>query len=139
MKKRVFVDSSFLFALFVEGDEFHKDAVNIYAQLRKAQNELILTNFILDESFTLFRVKAGLEKALELRRSIGASESFLYIVRVSIEDESAVWDWFEKDWSKLSYTDCVSFAVMKRLDITHVASFDDHFARAGFTIVKPTT
>ena len=54
-----------------------------------------------------------------------------------VDDDAGAWEWFEMDWSKLSFTDCVSFAVMKRLGLTDVATFDEHFTRAKF-IVHPT-
>jgi predicted nucleic acid-binding protein len=34
--------------------------------------------------------------------------------------------------SRLSFTDCVSFTVMRGLDIPIVFAFDRHFERAGF-------
>ena len=58
------------------------------------------------------------------------------ITRVSVDDEARAWEWFVKDWNDLSFTDCVSFAVMKRLGLEKVLSFDNHFSRAGFEIVK---
>jgi len=58
------------------------------------------------------------------------------IRRVTAADEAKAWDWFGLDWSDLSFTDCVSFAVMKRLGIGRAAAFDRHFARAGFKMAK---
>jgi len=55
---------------------------------------------------------------------------------VTAADEAKAWDWFGLDWSDLSFTDCVSFAVMKRLGIGRAAAFDRHFARAGFKMAK---
>lgn len=133
---QVFVDSSFFFALLIDTDKFHREAEALYEIFKRGQHELIVTNFILDETYTLLRAKKGLPKALQLRQTIESSDVLLSLVRVTKEDEDNVWEWFEKDWSKLSYTDCVSFAVMQRLDITHVATFDEHFSRAGFTIAS---
>ena len=57
------------------------------------------------------------------------------LVRSLPQDEAAAWEWFLLDWSDLSFTDCVSFAVMKRLGLEQVATFDKHFERAGFRMV----
>jgi len=58
------------------------------------------------------------------------------VERVKSRDEIDAWKWFEKDWSKLSFTDCVSFALMKRLGIKRVFGFDKHFEKAGFVLEK---
>lgn len=47
-------------------------------------------------------------------------------------DEARAWNWFLKDWSDFSFTDCVSFALMERLGFKRVATFDRHFSKAGF-------
>lgn len=134
---KIFVDSSFFFALLIDNDKFHKEAQTLFQLFKKNQNELIVSNFVLDETYTLLRAKRGLPQALKLRDTIESSDLFFSITRVTKKDEDSVWNWFEKDWSKLSYTDCTSFAVMSRLGLTDVATFDDHFTRAGFTVVKP--
>lgn len=134
--KQVFVDSSFFYALLVETDQFHSEALTIFHVFKQDQTDLVVTNFILDETYTLLRARKGLPKALQLRDIIESSDIHLSLVRVTKEDEDMVWNWFEKDWRHLSYTDCVSFAVMKRLDLSDVATFDSHFAKAGFHIVK---
>ena len=38
---------------------------------------------------------------------------------------------------KLSFTDCTSFALMKKLGIKRAFTFDDNFAKVGFEIVNP--
>ncbi len=54
------------------------------------------------------------------------------------EDVEAAWAVFtafnDKQWS---FTDCVSYAVMKRLGITSAIAFDEHFKQFGFAVVKP--
>ena len=45
-------------------------------------------------------------------------------------------DGSQRGQGDLSFTDCVSFAVMKRLGIGRAAAFDRHFSRAGFKMAK---
>lgn len=134
--KPVFLDSSFFKAFVDPNDDFYLEAKILWKRLIETDTPLITTNYILDETFTLIRVKCNLARALELRDVLFRHEIHLDIERVTVDDDAAVWDWFEKDWRHLSFTDCVSFAVMKRLDLTDVATFDTHFAKAGFRIVK---
>ena len=134
---QVFLDSSYFKALIDDVDDFHKEAKDIFSLLNEQKTQLVTTNYIIDETLTLLRVKRNLQSAIKLRDMINAGSPTITIYRVISEDDADAWQWFVSDWSRLSFTDCVSFAVMKRLEITHVATFDQHFKRAGFIIVKP--
>lgn len=134
----VFLDSSYFKALIDEKDEFHSQADDILNLFTRNEDQLISTNYIVDETATLLRVRCGLNVALKFRSFLAIGTPTIKLIRVIVADDAAAWNWFVNDWSRLSFTDCVSFAVMKRLEITHVATFDQHFHRAGFTIVKPT-
>lgn len=132
----VFVDTSFFKAIIDDKDKFHQRAIEILEELKEKDASFITSNFILDESFTLIRIKCGLKLALEFRRYLEESSIVLRIVRVTVADEAVAWNYFVKDWSKLSFTDCVSFALMKRLEIGQALTFDNHFKRAGFSVIS---
>lgn len=132
----IFVDTSFFKAFLDPKDDFHLQAIAIWKSLREQKAMLLTTNFILDESFTLIRIRCTLPVAIKLRYLLSRYASAVTIERVTASDEAHVWEWFEKNWSKLSFTDCVSFVVMKRLGLQEAATFDEHFSRAGFTMVK---
>lgn len=133
---KVFVDSSFFKALIDSKDEFHKKAKRILKNLEKEEAALITSNYILDETFTLIRVKCGLKFVDRFRKNLSLSSQVIKIIRITIKDEADAWKWFLNDWSKLSFTDCVSFALMKKLKLSRVATFDQHFKKAGFIIEK---
>lgn len=132
----IFVDTSMFYALTNENDDFHSRAVTIWDKLQAAQDIIVTSNYVLDETFTLLRKRRGRLVVDEFRKSL-AGEYPIKIMRVIVSDEAKAWDYFLLDWSDLSYTDCVSFAMMKRLEITHAAAFDEHFNRAGFTVLSP--
>lgn len=129
----VFVDTAFFKALADPKDDFHLQAIKILEQIEKESVRLVTTNFVLDETITLIRVRCGLERVKKFREILAGLASFK-IYRILIKDEEKAWDWFWNDWSHLSFTDCVSFAVMKRLGIDRAATFDRHFVKAGFKI-----
>lgn len=131
----IFTDTSFFKAIIDPKDEFHQDAKKIEQKINDEQIKLITSNYILDESFTLIKTRCGLAIVDEFRKYLTEISSILKIIRVTVADEAGAWEWFLKDWSKLSFTDCVSFALMKRLELTKVATFDADFKRAGFEIV----
>ncbi len=133
-KERVFIDTSGFKALIDDKDEFHKQAVIIWEQLSQKDIFLFTSNYVLDETFTLLRSKCGIELVLQFRDYLVKSTPVLKIERILSRDEAHAWNWFIKDWSKLSFTDCVSFALMKRLQINQVFTFDNHFKQAGFVM-----
>lgn len=135
-KDNVFVDTSAFKALMDERDDFYNEAGMIWQGFLKTKVELLTSNFILDESYTLLRARRNLETVKLLRSFLIDSEIPIKITRVTARDEVEAWKWFVRDWSKLSFTDCVSFAMMKRMGIKKVFSFDQHFARAGFKLVS---
>jgi len=132
----IFVDTSWYKALVDVHDDFHIEAVNQSERLISQESLFTTTNFIIDETLTLLRVRRNLEVALKFRDLLVDMNAITKISRVLPQDEAKAWDWFPKDWSKLSFTDCTSFAVMQRLDLKVVATFDDHFARAGFNVLS---
>ena len=134
--RTVFVDTSFFKGLLDPHDDFHQKAKKAWQKLKEKNTTIITSNYVLDESFTLIRLRCGIKIVDQFRDDIIKSSHVMKIMRVTVTDEAGAWKWFLNDWSKLSFTDCVSFALMKRLDIAYVATFDEHFNRAGFTFVE---
>jgi predicted nucleic acid-binding protein len=60
------------------------------------------------------------------------------VVYVTHDDVEAAWRLFSTHQDKAwSFTDCTSYAVMKRLSIVEAFAFDDHFRQFGFAVVRP--
>lgn len=135
MTKSLFVDTSFFKAYADIKDDFHPEALQIFQRLKEEKAQLITSNYILDETFTVIRSKCGLDLAKEFKKILEQFEADLKIMRVLVTDEVNAWDFFLQNWSDLSFTDCVSFAMMKRLDIRTAVSFDNHFERAGYKLI----
>ena len=135
MKTNVFADTSWFKGVIDTKDDFYKPANEILEKLIDNQVTVVTTNFIIDETFTLIRKRCSKAKAKEFYELIKSFGKGLRLVRVLAMDEKRVWDWFWNDWKNLSYTDCTSFAVMERLGLKQVATFDEHFAKAGFEIL----
>lgn len=133
MADKIFVDTSFFKAVFDPKDDFHKQAAVVWEKLSGENSILITSNYILDEAFTLLKMRCGKVAVSKFRDDIAQSDRFR-LIRALTSDEANAWNWFLNDWSDLSFTDCVSFAIMKRLNTKRVATFDNHFARAGFKL-----
>jgi predicted nucleic acid-binding protein len=128
----IFVDTGALLARYVARDQHHETAVAAWERLARSRDRCLTSNFVLDETFTLLGRRAGYAFAAERARNIYGS-TFLKILRPVEEDELEGLRIFEKYAdSELSYTDCISFALMKRHRLKRAFTFDSHFRLLGF-------
>lgn len=130
----IFLDTSFFKAIFDDKDDFYQQAKEIWNKIKEEETLTVTSNYILDETFTLLKKRSGPQIVIKFRDDLAVSKN-ISVIRVIHDDEAKAWNWFLKDWSDLSFTDCVSFAVMERLGIKKAATFDEHFSRAGFRVV----
>jgi predicted nucleic acid-binding protein len=123
----VFVDTSAWFALATDKDVNHSSAREFLAKA----NTLVTTNFIIDETITLTRVRVDHKSALWMGSRLWSGE-LATIIWVTPDDEQAAWKLFNQYDDKIfSFTDCTSFAVMNRLGLTHAFTFDSDFDQTG--------
>lgn len=127
----VLFDTSAIFALMNRDEFSHASARRRLAALRKDKAEPILTNFVLAECHALLIARIS---AFTARQWLLAMP--WRIERVLPSDElratQIIASYTDKDFS---YTDATSFAVMERLRISRVFTFDKHFQQYGFDVV----
>ena len=128
----VFVDAGPLFARHVQRDQYHVAALAHWDRLDSDGRPLVTSNFILDEAATLLARRAGYAYAAGKARAWFRSPS-MTVLRPDADDELAALDWFTQyaDQS-VSFTDCLSFALMRRHGVETAFTFDRHFLLAGF-------
>ncbi len=133
--KSIFVDTSAWDALADQGDPNHSVAIAFRDEIA-GQRRLVVTNYILDELYTLLLLNIGYQRAVDFKHKLDilARESILQVEWVSEELASEAWSVFEKfnvdkQWS---FTDCVSYVAMRRLEMVDVFAFDHHFNQMGF-------
>lgn len=131
----IFIDTGAFIARYIARDEHNKDAVTFWESLEKNRDKIFTSNFVLDETFTLLGRKADYRFAAE-RAKIIFSSSAITILRPEDKHEIAALKLFEKYAdNEVSYTDCISFVLMKEHRIARVFSFDRHFKNAGFILL----
>ncbi|MDP6361064.1 MAG: PIN domain-containing protein [Planctomycetota bacterium] len=130
----IYIDTGAFLARYMSRDQHHVEAGNAWEKLSKGRNQLFTSNFVLDETFTLLARRAGYDFAAQKAKSIYSSQS-LTILRPDYDHEIDALAWFEKySDHEISFTDCVSFALLKANRIKRVFSFDQHFKLAGFEL-----
>jgi predicted nucleic acid-binding protein len=123
----IFVDTSAWDAIEDRGDRHHTAACRFKEELVQQRARLYVTNFILDESYTLLLYNIGYARTVAFKRPLDLMPAggILIVVRVSEELEQAAWIVFErfnrdKSWS---FTDCTSKMVMDHLGIRQGFAF----------------
>lgn len=130
----IFIDTGAFLGRYLSRDQHHAKARAGWTELAGQSWRLYTSNFVLDETFTLLGRRADHAFAAERARRILASRA-LTILRPDARDEHEALGIFEKfSDQRLSFTDCISFTLMKRHRLQIAFSFDADFERAGFAL-----
>lgn len=130
--KKIFVDTSAWYSLVDEDAENHLKAVQF---LKDTKMPFITSDYVLDEILTLIRSAISHKVAIEFWDKLKKS-NWAAVIDISAQDKERAGSMFRKYNDKdFSFTDCTSFALMKRLDIKEVFTFDKHFRQIGFVMV----
>lgn len=96
---------------------------------------LVTTDYVLDETLTLLRLRLGLGAARDWWERVSQSPR-VFIADIDAELRSKALDWFFRFEDKdFSFTDCASFAFMRREKIREALTTDRYFRQAGFEAV----
>ena len=130
---RVFVDTSAILALLVEGDRAHRSAVAAFDTLSRQAAVLVTTSYVLVETYALVSRRLGLPAVARFREEFAP---LLEVVWVAAPlHERGLDELLLRDTASLSLVDVVSFLVAREQEIDEVFAFDRHFEREGFRLV----
>ena len=134
-----FADTSWWAALILPSDARHGDALKM-RMLVHGSEQVLTTNLIVGETWTLLRRKAGHRYAVGFldRVELLVSEGKLLVHAVTGDEESRAWRWLRRhDERVYSFVDATSFEVMRARRLREALSFDNDFAAAGFVELRP--
>ena len=128
----IFIDTGAFLARYLSRDQHHSESIAGWKMLARDPRTCFTSNFVLDELFTLLGRRAGYGFAAERARSIYASRT-LQILRPDHNDEvQAIALMARYADQRVSFTDCVSFQLMRSRHIRLFFGFDRHFELVGF-------
>ncbi len=131
----IFVDTSAWYALADRTDQHHKRAVKDYPGLLKQYRHLTTTNLVVAETYILIRRALGYQPAISFLQNLASSPRITKIysdTTLEFKAEKILAKYQDQDFS---FTDAVSFAVMRELKIGKSFAFDSHFSTAGFATI----
>jgi predicted nucleic acid-binding protein len=130
--KALFVDTAGWLMLADEADPLHAAARQARDAWLAEGGTLVSSDFVMDETLTLLRMRLGLPAAERWWDRVSASPRLRWEwVDPERAEKARAWffRWRDKDFS---FTDCTSFVVMKERRIREALTNDRHFSQAGF-------
>ena len=130
--KSLFLDAGFIIALEFVDDQNHQAASTCWEILKSSLSGIVTTSYVFDEVATFFNSRNLHGKAVEIGSRLIESPS-VYLIQVDEVLFRQGWQYFTARQDKsYSFTDCISFVVMKQRNILEALTFDKHFIQAGF-------
>ena len=131
----LFVDTAGWVACADAADRDHERACAARDAALEAGERLVTTDFIVDETLTLLRLRLGLPAAEAWWKQIDRSPRLRWERIGSDRFENARQLFFQYRDREFSFTDCTSFAVMREIRATRALTTDRHFRQMGFQVV----
>ncbi len=130
-----FIDTSGFYALLVQGDRWHSRAVAVLADAARRRSRFVTTDYVLDEAATLLKARGhgrllaaffeAIDSSAALTVEWTTSERFGEARALCLRHADKAW----------SFTDCLSFVLMRALGLENALTSDAHFAQAGFRVL----
>lgn len=131
----IYIDTGAFVARYIERDQFFMAATACWSEIKRASTRCITSSHVLSEAFTLLARRATYGFAADRARRLYSS-SEIDVIRAGQEDETLALMYFERHaGQRISFTDCISFALMKRIGIKSAFTFDQDFSAAGFQVI----
>ena len=130
----VFVDTGAWYALYVPTDRNCRAA---HEWLQDNRRPLVTIDYIMTETLNLLNARGERRRAVDFGTNLlqGRLARVEYVTASDIGTAFVVFSRHDdKDWS---FTDCVSRAVMSRLNVKTAFAFDVHFRQFGNLEVVP--
>jgi predicted nucleic acid-binding protein len=129
----VYLDTSALYAILDADDDCHSAAKAKWISLLEEGHGLFTSNYVLVETVALLQSRLGVE-------AVGTfAADIIPMIETFWADEgvhrSAQHSLLVAHRRQLSLVDCVSFEVIRRLQLSEVFCFDPHFADQGFRTI----
>lgn len=132
MAADLFLDTSGLYALGDRHDSSREKVLKLVPTRVSAGARLVITDYVLDEAYTLAKARAGSHAALRLVELVDLSAGFRMEWIGPDRFQSAKLYFRKHADHGYSFTDCTSFVVMQELRLNEALTTDRHFKEAGF-------
>lgn len=129
--RKLVVDADAFVAIRDENDSNHKQAIILIAQVVKLAIPLVTSDPAFGEAITVISQHAGLAQAIDFAEK--TLNSSIEIIEVDPHLRQCALDIFKKQTSKNSrFTDCINMAIMQKMGLNTIFSFDIQYKKNKF-------
>ena len=127
---QVLVDSDAFVGLMIEKDAHHKSSQKIFKRLRAQKAKLLTTSLVVVETATVLSHRVGQDLARAFLVEV-VEKGGLPVTQI-IDDlyEEALKIFKDQTKKGTSVTDCANVAILKRLNIPEIFSFDKVYSKS---------
>jgi len=133
--KGLFVDTAGWMACADAGEPAHGPACETRDTALEAGTLLVTTDYVMDETLTLIRMRLGLPAAKAWWAQVEGSSRVRWEWVGMERAEKARKAFFRFRDKSYSFTDCTSFVVMQELRLKEALTTDRHFRQMGFQVL----
>lgn len=131
----LFVDTAGWMACADGSDPAHEACRAARDTALRSGRALVTTDYVVDETLTLIRLRLSLPAAETWWRQVDASQRVRWERIDATRFDRALELLFRHRDKDYSFTDCTSFALMRELRLTSVLTTDKHFKQMGFDVL----
>lgn len=135
MAREVFVDTWGWYVLIDRREPDHGRAASLVRDLIRSGVRLVSSDYVLDESCTLAKARAGSTAAIRLLGLVEGTAALDLDWVGSERFERAKRRFRKYRDHAFSFTDCTSFEIMLERGIEEAITRDEHFRVAGFRML----
>jgi uncharacterized protein len=133
--KALFVDTAGWMACADAADPAHGPARASRDAALEAGHLLVTTDYVVDETLTLMRMRLGVSAAEAWWTQVEGSARVRHEMIDTLRAEKARSLFFRHRDKDYSFTDCTSFVVMRELRLREALTTERHFRQMGFSVV----
>lgn len=131
----LFVDTAGWMACADAADPVHGDARAARDTALEAGSMLVTTDYVVDETLTLIRMRLGLAAAEKWWAQVDGSSRVRWEWIDPLRADKARAIFFRHRDKSYSFTDCTSLVVMRELRLRQALTTDDHFRQMGLQVL----
>ncbi|MBU1085404.1 MAG: PIN domain-containing protein [Candidatus Beckwithbacteria bacterium] len=127
---KLFIDADAFVGTYIPQDAHYQKCLKLILKIHQSKAVVYTSNTSFYEAVTVISQKAGKDKAkLFLKKSLKGVK----VIYIDSFLEAKAQQIFSRQTSKnVSFFDCINMAIMEKLKIKYIFSFDLHYKKNGF-------